>query len=111
MSIERTFTEPRTLGVVAHVRGSDFMYNTQNEKTMKTKFNSLMFSRFHLEEMRHTPSKKRCAIIYGVLDHFYYDKEPDFRDFTDGDKLMKMYTKMVTFIEEGIHRAEAKIAG
>lgn len=78
---------------------------------MKTKFNNLMFSRFHLAEMEHLPSKKYKAIISGVLHHFYDDHEPDFTAFTDGDKLMKMYSKMVAYIEEGIRRTDTKIAG
>lgn len=111
LEYQQKSTEPRTLGVDALVRGSDFLITTKKATNMKTKFNNLMFSRFHLSEIEHLPSKKYKAIVSGVLHHFYDDQEPDFTKFTDGDKLTKIYAKMVTYIDNGIQKADSKNVG
>lgn len=91
--------------------GFRFFITTKKATNMKTKFNNLMFSRFHLSEIEHLPSKKYKAIVNGVLHHFYDDQEPDFSKFTDGDKLTKIYAKMVTYIDNGIQKADSKNIG
>lgn len=73
---------------------------------MKTKFNNLMLSKFHLYEIDNLPSKKYKAIISSLLHYFYDDEEPDFSKFDYSDQLVKIFNKMVKYIEEGLRRFE-----
>jgi hypothetical protein len=69
---------------------------------MKTRFNTLMFSRFHLTEMEHLPSKKYKAVISAVLHYFYDDEDPDFSAFPNPDEVEYHFNKIVGFIKNGL---------
>lgn len=72
--------------------------------SMKTKFNTLMFSRFHLSEMDSLPSKTYKAVISALLHYFYDDEEPDFSKLRKPEVAMKYFKRIASYIETGLNK-------
>ncbi len=69
---------------------------------MRTKYSTLMLSRYHLSAMDHLPAKAYKAIISGLLHYYYDDETPDFSSYQHPEQLKTIFNRMVGFIENGL---------
>lgn len=81
-----------------------FFITVKVKVSMKTKFNTLMFSRFHLSEMDSLPSKTYKAVISALLHYFYDDEEPDFSKLRKPEVAMKYFKRIASYIETGLNK-------